>query len=197
MKKLILASGSPRRKQILEEAGFNVLVQAPVLEEIFPDGALEDAVMNLAKQKMTAFRLQYQNSVTPSCLVVSCDTVVVFSNKVLGKPKDLLESKEFLQQLSGRVHSVISGVCIFDGAVGQDFCFYDLSKVWFKNLSEVDIIDYVNSKQGLDKAGAYGIQEVGEKFVEKIEGSYLNIVGFPLEKFLAFCEQRSWQIARA
>ena len=172
--KIILASGSPRRKQILESEGIPFEIYLPRVEEETQTGALETVIHNAAlKAKAAAKHF-------PEDLVIAADTVVSLDNRVLEKPADMEEAKDMLNCLSGRAHKVFTAVSIVFN--GQSYSFYDESSVKFRNLSEEDINTYFNNCCPLDKAGAYNIDEGGEAIIESIRGSYENIMGLPIVK---------------
>lgn len=175
MMKLILASGSPRRKEILLNAGYEFEIITADADETLPAKITPDeAVKYLAKLKGDAVA---KNN---SGVVISADTVVAFGEKILGKPKDREDAIKMLKMLSGNIHSVYTGVCVQDGEKSVTFCVK--TDVKFYELSDKEILDYVNTKEPMDKAGAYGIQGKGAVLVEKIDGDYLNVVGLPLAR---------------
>ncbi len=176
MKPLILASQSPRRKQLLEMIGVPFTCIVHEIEE-YVDTSLPivDALQQLAIQKGQEVAKQ-----NPDSVVVSADTMVALGNTVLGKPKDEQEAKQMLQRLSNNTHIVYSAVAIFvDGKV-KTFC--DQSEVCFYDLNESLIDAYIAKGGCLDKAGAYGIQDAGALFVKSIQGDYYTIVGLPIAR---------------
>jgi septum formation protein len=175
---ITLASKSPRRKQILTEAGFDVEVKIKEVEEVYPEDLDPYKIpVYLAELKAQAFR----NEITDE-LVVTSDTIVILDGTVLGKPQDEKDAFQMLKALSGRKHDVVTGVCIFQKAHSRTFS--ELTEVYFKDLSDVEISYYVDNFKPLDKAGSYGIQEwIGMIGVEKIVGSYFNVMGFPINRF--------------
>lgn len=174
---ILLASNSPRRKQFLTDLGLTFTVQpANVNEEYPPELKGKDIALFIAEQKASAF-----TDISPNELVITCDTIVWHNHTAFGKPYDKAEAVEMLQQLSGKTHEVISAVCLKSGT--KNHLFYDITRVTFNNLSNEDIAYYVDQYKPFDKAGAYGIQEwIGLIGIEKIEGSYTNVVGMPMEK---------------
>jgi septum formation protein len=176
MKKVILASSSPRRSELLKL--INVLHEILKLDfdETVPETILaEETALYIAQSKAKQIKNKQNN-----CIYLTSDTVVVANRKVLGKPKDLQEAKEYLALLSGTYHEVITGVCL--SSREKEVCFSATSKVYFKKLAQEQINYYVDNFSPLDKAGAYGIQEwIGAVGVEKIEGSYFNIMGLPTD----------------
>jgi len=171
--KYILASNSPRRKQLLKEILSEFTILPSKCKEVI-DGTLspKDLAKSLAGQKCDEV---FENN--PDCVVIGCDTIVVYNGMVLGKPKDRDDAVKTLEMLSGKKHSVITGVCIRYGK--ERISTYDESLVQFNDLDKNFIINYVNGGSPMDKAGSYGIQDGG--IVKGYEGSYNNIVGLPTE----------------
>jgi septum formation protein len=176
--KIVLASGSPRRRELLESAGLEFEVKPSPAEEIH-DASLAPAVLCERNAELKARAV-----VVPGAAVIGADTLVFIDDEPLGKPKDLGEARRMLHRLSGRDHTVCTGVCIVqpDGDVD---CFHDLTHVRFHELSDELIDDYFSKVNPLDKAGSYGIQEFGDMLVEGIEGSFDNVMGLPVEAVLA------------
>lgn len=173
MKKIILASASPRRKELLTTAGVEFEVLVSQADETVPEGtAPKDAAIMTAEKKALA--------VAENCdgTVIGADTIVVIDGKILGKPKDEADAADMLRTLSGREHEVITGVCITDGEKTEKFA--QVSRVRFYALTEDEIAAYVATKEPMDKAGSYGIQGRGCVLVDSIEGDYFNIVGLPV-----------------
>lgn len=171
---LILASQSPRRKEILKEMGYEFYVIPSKSKEVFNKKLpLDEALEDVAYQKAKDVQKKHDQSI-----ILSADTIVVMDGKVLGKPKDLEQAKEFLKSYSNSYHLVKTAVCILTPT--KEYSFVETTKVFFKKLSKKQIDEYVNKGTCLDKAGAYGIQEC--EFVDHIEGSYTNVVGLPSEK---------------
>ncbi len=179
MKKIILASNSPRRKELLENLGVEF--------EVVPDDTPEpkffglspaDTVMQLAKFK--GENVTAKIAPNDDIIVISADTVVAAEDKILGKPKTNEEAALMLKLLSGSCHSVYTGVCIIESSSKKSVIFYEKTQVYFKSLDINEIKDYINTGEPMDKAGAYGIQNLGSLFVEKICGDYFNVVGLPL-----------------
>lgn len=178
--KLILASKSPRRSEILKNAGFEFAVRVAEADESVPYGTNpEDAVVIIAARKAKAVERSEDE------IVLGADTVVVLDNKILGKPKSREDAYNMIKSLSGRVHSVFTGVCIMGN--GKSMTFVEETKVEFLPLSDEEINEYIDTDEPYDKAGAYGIQGLASKFVRRIEGDYFNVVGLPIsavyEKF--------------
>lgn len=176
MKPFILASQSPRRKQLLEQVQIPFsIVTSHVEEKVNNDLRPEELVISLASQKAEAVHRDSQDHV-----VLGADTIVVIDDIVLGKPKSKEEATCMLKRLSGKTHHVLTGVSIF----GQEknICFYEKAEVTFFPLTDEEILAYVGSGEPLDKAGAYGIQGLGATLVEKISGDYFTIVGLPIAR---------------
>lgn len=175
---LILASASPRRRQLLSDAGYKFTVTLSDFDENSTENDPIKLAMLLSKCKAQSV---YQNThLAQSFAVLGADTVVCIDGKILGKPKDRVQAKQMLKILSGRTHEVVTGYCIITsrGEVINDYC---LTKVTFNKLADQLINDYVDSGYSDGKAGAYGIQD-GFPLVEKYEGSYTNVIGLPTEK---------------
>lgn len=176
MNRLILASASPRRKELIKKiSDLFECIPADIEETIPNDLDNEKVPEHLAKLKAEHIYSLYHDS-----LVIGCDTVVVAKGKILGKPKDKMDAYDMLSMLSGITHEVITGVCVINSGVEK--CFAEKSFVTFKKLSENQINDYIKTGEPMDKAGAYGIQTKGSELVEKYDGDYYNIVGLPIER---------------
>lgn len=176
--RFILASASPRRRQLLAEAGFRFDVVAPEIAEI-SSGALtlrEITCCNALRKGLAVARLH------PNEIVLAADTLVALEHEVIGKPADTAEAKRILHRLSGRKHTVASGVFIGRLRSGQSEMFSELSHVVFKQLSDQMIEDYLAKIDPLDKAGAYAAQGDGGDIIRRIIGSRSNVIGLPLEK---------------
>lgn len=175
--KIILASGSPRRKELmgLIPVAFDIRVKE-VDETLVPTLAPEENVMHLAKKKAFAVADDFQGN-----WVLGCDTVVVSDGKILGKPKDETDAAKMLRMLSGRHHEVVTGVCLVNQKLGKVETFFDRTIVYFKELSDREVSYYIGTKEPMDKAGAYGIQGYASIFITKIEGDYYNVMGLPVQ----------------
>ena len=173
---IILASGSPRRQELLKTAGIDFKVCAAEGEEVL-DPALHpaDAAVEVARQKAREVAAKH-----PGDIIVAADTIVVLDNLILGKPKDKADAAAMLKLLSGRAHIVYTGVCIIKN--GEENCFTQATKVDFYPLEQDEIDAYVESGEPMDKAGAYGIQGLGCVLVKSIEGDYFNVMGLPVAK---------------
>ncbi|GIM33008.1 Maf family protein [Paraclostridium bifermentans] len=175
---IILASGSPRRKEILENTNLKFsVITSDIDERIFENEEPIQLVLRLAFEKCMSVA---QNN--PSDLVIGADTIVVLDNEILGKPKNEEEAFNTLSKLSNREHQVITGISIVNLENEKKIVDYAISNVKFKKLTDQDIKDYISTKECLDKAGSYGIQGYGALLVEEIKGDYFNIVGLPISK---------------
>ncbi|WP_053831341.1 Maf family protein [Paraclostridium bifermentans] len=175
---IILASGSPRRKEILENTNLKFsVITSDIDERIFENEEPIQLVLRLAFEKCMSVA---QNN--PSDLVIGADTIVVLDNEILGKPKNEEEAFNTLSKLSNREHQVITGMSIVNLENEKKLVDYAISNVKFKKLTDQDIKDYISTKECLDKAGSYGIQGYGALLVEEIKGDYFNIVGLPISK---------------
>lgn len=174
--KVILASKSPRRRELMEYIKPEFEIIPSLKEEVVPDGLeVEDIPSFLAAQKALDIARDNRDS-----LVIGCDTVVVLGGVIMGKPRDEAEAKAMLKSLSGMTHRVISGVCLC--YKGRTMTFSEITHVTFYDLTDAEIDSYIASGSPLDKAGAYGIQDGAALFVKKIDGDYYNVVGLPIAK---------------
>lgn len=174
MAEIILASASPRRKELLETAGISFTVKVADVEEVIEKNMSADkVVMSLALQKASAVAKD-----NPDAVVIGADTVVVLDGEILGKPKSEENAVELLMMLSGRVHTVYTGVAIIEGEKVKNFC--EATQVEFYPLEKEEAEAYVATKEPMDKAGAYGIQGRGCVLIKKINGDYFNVVGLPV-----------------
>lgn len=180
-KKIILASGSPRRQQYCKELGLDFSIQLKEVEEIYPEHLTHHQITDfLAELKANAF----ENELAENEILITSDTIVWHENKALGKPKDYQEAFEMIHSMSGKTHEVITSVCIKTKLKSE--VFHSITKVTFINLTKEEIDYYITNYKPFDKAGAYGIQEwIGLIGISKIEGSYPNVVGLPVDKLYA------------
>lgn len=181
MPSLVLASSSPRRAALLSEGGFHFEIAKPHVAEKF-DAALtlrELTLWNAIRKAMSIAQAR------PDAVVLAADTLVALENQVIGKPTDLSEASRMLRRLSGRTHEVCSAVAIYQQTSGRSAVFHDVSRVRFRRLSEATIQDYLAKISPLDKAGAYAAQGSGGEIIVKIDGSFTNVVGLPMEKTVA------------
>lgn len=182
--KVILASASPRRAKLLSQAGILFDIDPSSIEETFSENsAPEDVVKQLACHKAEDVAKRHKGK-----FLIAADTIVCLENEILGKPHNEKQAAEYLYQLSGKTHDVFSGVYAgftnSSAKFSSAITFYERTKVTFAALTELEIKQYIKYGQPFDKAGSYGIQDdLGSLFVEKIEGDYYNVVGFPLHRF--------------
>ena len=170
--KFVLASASPRRKELMQLISSDFAIRPSSFEEEGITAATPaELVLLLAAGKAKAVESAADET------VIGCDTIVAIGNEVLGKPKDKADAERMMRLLSGNTHSVYTGVCVLHQ--GREYSFAEETKVTFFSLSDEEIEAYITSDEPYDKAGAYGIQGKAGLFVEKIEGDYNNVVGFP------------------
>lgn len=176
---LILASGSPRRQHFLKELKLNFEIRVKEVDEVYPNYLKREEITDfLAKLKASPFKIELKES----DILITADTIVWLDNKAIGKPKNAIDAQVMLTKLSAKTHEVISSVCIT--SIEKQVVFNDITNVTFKELSKSEIEFYIKEYQPFDKAGSYGIQEwIGYIGIEKIEGSYFNVMGFPVHKF--------------
>lgn len=172
--KFILASASPRRKEILDTVGYKFDIIPSESEEKIKDGlSPKDTVEALAYQKALDVYAAH-----PDCVVLGADTIVVFDGEILGKPRDKEDAKRMLKMLSGQTHEVRTGYCVLGG--NMEIVLSECTLVTFFELSDEEIENYINTGEPMDKAGAYGIQGKGALLVRSILGDYFNVVGLPV-----------------
>lgn len=193
MSRIILASASPRRKELLEQIGLEFEICPAKGEEIITKTVPQEVVMELSRQKaeevavmVTTYNEKHKEIVTPSdILIIGADTVVAYGGQILGKPKDEQDAKRMLSMLSGNTHSVYTGVtlCLIDpnGRVGE-IVFYEKTDVTMFPIMEEEMERYIATGEPFDKAGSYAIQGKSAIFIEKIEGDYNNVVGLPVTR---------------
>ena len=174
---IVLASSSPRRQYLMKEAGFNFTTEKPDVDESFPkDLPVDQVARYLAEKKAEYFRLTMKDEI-----VVTADTVVILNDEIINKPEDRTEAIRMLTALSGKTHIVMTGVCILSKE--REESFDDLTVVTFQALKQKEIEFYVDSYKPYDKAGAYGAQDwIGMVAIQKIVGSYFNVMGLPIHK---------------
>jgi len=182
MKKIILGSASPRRKDLLGLLGLSFEVKPKDVDESFSDSIKgKDIALYLAEKKLNAFK----DDLKEDELIITADTVVCLGNEILGKPKNSHEAKIMLRALSGKIHSVITGCGLMSKDVTE--LFYEKTEVVFRELSDEEIDYYIANYKPYDKAGAYAIQEwIGMAAIEKINGCYYNVVGLPLSRLYMY-----------
>jgi septum formation protein len=183
MKQIILASGSPRRKKLLEWAEVNFKVMVSDIDETFSKELLPaEVAISIAKNKNAAIVEQLKDELLNS-IVLSADTIVVLDHEIIGKPANREEAIAIIQKLSGKTHQVITAVNLRDAE--KDICFYDTTEVVFNKLTPTQITHYVDQYKPYDKAGAYAIQEwIGVVGIHAIYGDFYNVMGLPVSKVL-------------
>ncbi len=191
--KLILASASPRRKELLEQVGAEFEILPAQGEEVITDKNPRQVVMELSRQKAeeTAAKLADEHIV-----ILGADTVVAFENQILGKPRDEKKAKNMLEMLSGNTHSVFTGVTmIIIHKDKKEICsFVEETKVTMYPMKEQQILDYIRTGEPMDKAGAYAIQGKCARYIQKIQGDYYNVVGLPLARIFYEIDQSGIEI---
>lgn len=198
-KNVILASQSPRRHSLIKKIVSNFDVVAPEFDEkLDSDNYTDDVIKSLSLQKaLSALNTHKQSRagicLSKGCLIISADTMVVFNNKIYGKPKDELDAQRMLSDLSGNTHFVVTAITVLDSDSQKYVSDVVKTYVTFQNLSEDLIKDYVKNKKPLDKAGAYGIQEMGSEFIKNVDGDLENVIGFPTQKVKALLEQMGYK----
>ena len=179
---IILASKSPRRKNIFDQLGFSYKQEPSHIKEIPLDLSPINFAKHYAQEKVK--KVSRKN---PKSLIVGADTIVMLNNEILGKPSDIPEAKKYLKLLSHKMHVVITGVSIYLN--NKIYSKAAQTNVYFNKLSLEDIDEYVKTNEPMDKAGSYGIQGYGSQFIIKIEGCYFNVMGFPVSLFYDMCKK--------
>ena len=176
-KHLILGSSSPRRQALIKGLGLDVEIRIKAVKEEYPDRLRHFEISDYLAQLKS---IPFEDTLAPNDILMTSDTIVWFENKALGKPKDNNEAFEMLKSLSDHTHEVITSVCF--KSLGKQKTINSITKVTFKTLSDSEINYYINNFTVLDKAGSYGVQDwIGQIAVTKIEGSYFNVMGFPMD----------------
>ena len=178
MKKIILASGSPRRKEIFAK------LQLPF--EVQTSNYVEDMGLPLSPTELAQFlsagKAESVSKENLDALIIAADSFVIYQNKLLGKPKTEQEAVSMLKMLSGKENDILTGVTILDGSTGEKISFHEITKVFMRDISEKEIEAYVKTGEPLDKAGAYALQGLGAIFIKRIEGDFFNAMGLPLAR---------------
>ena len=186
MKKYILASTSPRRKELLSQMGLLYEIVSPDYDESLINRYFSyEKIENIAENKCESV----VNKINYPAIIISADTVVIYGNIVMGKPKNYEEAFKMLNLLNGNTHLVVTAVCVKDTENNKKIIKSDTSKVTFNKVEEKEISDYINNYMPYDKAGSYGIQELNSLFINKIEGEYDNIVGLPTKMLINMLEE--------
>ncbi len=178
MKKIILASTSPRRKELLSKIVSEFEIIKPDYDE---NVETKEFSYNLIEEIAQKKGLSVISKISCPALIISADTIVIYGSKILGKPKDFNEAKQMLTILNGKTHKVVTSVCIINNENNKKIIKSETSEVTFNNLKEEEIENYINEYKPYDKAGSYGIQELPDGFIKEIKGDYDNIVGFPVK----------------
>lgn len=176
---MILASKSPRRKEILAQLGFQLQIKSKDIEEISDKVEIVEQIKDISLKKVMAVAVE-----NPKEFVVGADTVVVIDGKILGKPKSEVDAEKMLKSLSGKSHEVITAYTLINLEKNIKIINSVESTVYFKQISDEEIKWYIKSGEPMDKAGAYGIQGLGSIFVDKIDGDFFAIMGFPINHFI-------------
>lgn len=197
MEPIILASSSPRRQQILKSLGIPYIVHPADIDEIVPKGMkVDDAPEYIAARKVDAVvrKLFTEQEIG---WVLAADTVVVYKNRIYGKPKDMDEAREFLKTLSGNTHKVITGVALYNGAVHYMSTRTSINKVTFAEMSDEDIEWYLSTSEWHGAAGGYRIQENGSCFIKKIEGTESSIMGLPIFELCDILREQNYRLFKS
>ena len=187
--RIVLASNSPRRRSLLADLlGWEVLFVTPGVEEDVNGFRIpEDAVRHLAAQKAMSVASSYDD-----LFVIGADTIVYINGHILGKPSSVEEAFEMLLELNGRTHEVYTGIAVVKGEILR--VDHEVTRVTFRDMSPKALLAYAETKEGLDKAGAYGVQGKGALLVERVEGCFYNVVGLPLAKLSAMLQDLGWPL---
>ncbi|WP_318742820.1 Maf family protein [Treponema sp.] len=197
MEPIILASSSPRRQQILKSMGIPYIVHPADIDETVPKGMkVDDAPEYIAARKVDAVvrKLSTEQEIG---WVLAADTVVVYKNRIYGKPKDMDEAREFLKTLSGNTHKVITGVALYNGAVHYMSTRTSINKVTFAEMSDEDIEWYLSTSEWHGAAGGYRIQENGSCFIKKIEGTESSIMGLPIFELCDILREQNYRLFKS
>ncbi len=176
MRQIILASSSPRRRELLAKITKDFTIVTPTFDESnFSLSTNPISIENLSLSKAKSISVK----LTISALIISADTVVIYGDRIMGKPKSREEAYDMIKTLSGKTHHVITGVAVVDSKTQNFQTKHDVTYVTFNELSDEDIFNYIDTKKPYDKAGAYGIQELPDNFVKSIDGEFDNVMGLP------------------
>ena len=180
MRNIILASQSPRRREILTQVGIPFTVKVSNVEEIVPDVPPVEVVQELARQKAAAVAEEVWAAGQQDDIVLGADTIVVCDNEIMGKPVDREDAERMIRKLAGRDHAVYTGVAVVSKE--ETFTFAECTLVTVRPMSEEDLQEYLDSSEPYDKAGAYAVQGFFAKHIEKLNGDYYNVVGLPVSR---------------
>lgn len=195
LRTLVLASRSPRRKELLERAGLTFTTFSVEVSEILNENLnLDDAIMEIARQKAEAILEPIKSLNLQNILVLSSDTMVVLDKEALGKPTDEGQAYDFLRRLSGRTHEVKTSIYFFDTVTNRSISQIENAFVTFKKLRDEEIWNYIKTGEPMDKAGAYGIQGKASEFIAHLDGEVDTVRGLPLKRVLKVIHENKWQI---
>ncbi len=186
--KLILASGSPRRKEILKKFNFKFRVIRPKINEGLYLKRMKGRAPEFIASVLAHEKAEKAAEKIKKGVILGSDTIVARAGEIMGKPRSKKDAFRILSALSKSVHYVITGIALIDAETGKSAVSYDATKIFFKRMSPRQIENYINNNSVMDKAGSYAIQEGADPFVRKYEGSYYNIVGLPIEKLKKLLE---------
>jgi septum formation protein len=192
---LVLASQSPRRKELLEKAGIPFKTFSVQVSEFLNENLnLDDAIMEIARQKAMAVIDPVKSLNLKDILILSSDTVVVLMGKVLGKPLDHSQAFDFLRRMSGLTHEVKTSICFYDTVTQKTISEIESSFVTFRDLSDEEIWSYIKTGDPMDKAGAYGIQGKAKEFIVELEGELDTVMGLPTKRVLKVISENNWDL---
>jgi septum formation protein len=189
----ILASASPRRREILSRLGLHFRVVPSGLEE--PERNRHETPSRYAV-RLACLKAREVSQKHKSGFIISADTIVVLGNQILMKPESKADAQRMIRHLSGRWHEVVTGICVVDCTSGREHSAFSRTRVHFRKLSPAEIDWYIKTGEYRDKAGAYGVQGYASLFIDRIEGCYFNIVGFPISTFERLCEKFGTNLIR-
>jgi nucleoside triphosphate pyrophosphatase len=191
--KLILASSSPRRAEVLRNAGFVFQIRpAPVDETRLPHEEAEEYVQRVAQAKAQAAAAQAREA-GERAIVIAADTTVLVEGQILAKPEDAGDARRMLRLLSGKTHEVLTALAVINISTGQESLHVEKTRVEIVKLSDEEIENYIASGEPFDKAGAYGIQGIAGRFAARINGCYFNVLGMPLSRFWSTLHELGWK----
>ena len=193
MYRLILASESPRRRELLSKAGF-AFDTLPVKVSEIPEKSLivDEKILSIAKQKLDAAWTLLQSRKNPPFVLLTADTEVVLDDQLLGKPTSPEDAQQMLRRLSGRAHEVKTAMYLVESRAQKKIFHIETTRITFHELTTDEISKYVSRGECMDKAGSYGIQGEARKFVAKVEGSFENVVGLPVERLIELLRKENW-----
>jgi septum formation protein len=191
--KLILASSSPRRAEVLRDAGFVFEIRpADVDETRQPHEAAEDYVRRVARAKAHAIA-EPARAAGERAMVIAADTIVLAERQILGKPKDAEDARRMLRLFSGKIHEVLTALCVINIPAAKEAFHLEKTRVEFLKMSDEEIENYIQTGEPFDKAGAYGMQGIAGRFATRIEGCYFNVLGLPLSRLWTTLQALGWK----